>query len=145
MPTRSLTKKSMSATITLLSKALTILVTSAVRRLERTTTLLLLPLSATDAKRSRMMSSSPTRLQSAQEDLTEPPAASLLPQKESSKAYSIKNQLLSTLRTVSRKSSKLQSAAPPNRPAKLDVDSKMLALTSLSNKGLELVLVETVL
>ena len=109
---------------------------------QRMTTSKLLKALASHVRQPRMMSSSPTRLQSAQEDLTEPPAASLLPQKESSKAYSIKNQLLSTLRTVSRKSSNPQSAAPPNRLAKLDVDSKMLALTSLSNKVL--VLVETV-
>merc|ERR1739846_131218 len=129
---KSLTHLLMNSTITSSSKALMLLETDAVRRLEKKATLRLPRSSAIDAKSRRMMSSTPTTLQSAPEDSTEPPPASPLVflLVTSSATHSLTQPLL-TLKIVLKRPFQSASAARQSSSAKREVDSMPLALTSL--------------
>ena len=108
---KSLTHLLMSSTITSSKKTLMSQEINAARRLEKKATLRLLASSATDAKRLKTMSSTPTMLQSAPEDLTELPPASPLILSVTSSVPHFSNQPSLTLRIVLRRLFQSLSAA----------------------------------
>jgi len=106
--------------------------TDAARRLEKTATSRLQRPFATDAKSKKMMSSTPTTLQSAPENSTEPPPASpLVFLSVTSLVTHSRTQPLLTLRIVLKKLFQSLSAVKQSSSAKREVDSRPLALTSL--------------
>jgi len=108
--------------------------TDAARKLEKTATSRLLRSFATDAKSKKMMSSTPTTLQSAPENSTEPPPASpLVFLSVASLETHSRTQPLLTLRIVSKKLFQSLSAVKQSSSAKREVDSRPLALASLSH------------